>query len=36
MEKQRDMEGEGKGDGHQLGRKPRVYQNQPNSLETHV
>ena len=24
MEKHRDMEGEGKGDGHQHGRKPRI------------
>jgi len=24
MEKHQDMEGEGKGDGHQNGRKPRI------------
>ena len=34
MEKHQDMEGEGKGDGHQQGRKPRIPEpTNPSSLE---
>ena len=36
--KHQDMEGEGKGDGHQHGRKPRIPEPvlTPNSQETHI
>ena len=37
LEKHRDMEGEGKGDGHRHGRKPRIPEPcSLNSLETHL